>query len=131
MMTLLQKTWILIGVLSPWFLLAGCGQKQELIRGAAPTGNIVTVHDVTQPSALKATKARQNIGSFVLRGEMIEKCPIAGCWFKLRDATGVIKVDTKAAGFVVSDIPLHTQMTVQGRIVSSTDTEVAAAGIRY
>ena len=60
---------------------------------------------------------------------MIEKCPVAGCWFKLRDQTGVMRVDTKAAGFVVTDVPLHTRMRVQGR--ADTQGGVAATGIRY
>ena len=75
----------------------------------------------------KATSARQ----VTLHGEMIEKCPVAGCWFKLRDSSGVVRVDTKAAGFVVSDVPLHTQMTVRGKIVPGVQADVAASGIRY
>ena len=66
----------------------------------------------------------------VLRGEMIEKCPVAGCWFKLRDSSGVVRVDTKTAGFVVSDVPLHTRVTVQGKIVPGA-RQFAASGIRY
>ena len=62
---------------------------------------------------------------------MIEKCPVAGCWFKLRDSSGVVRVDTKAAGFVVSDVPLHIQMTVQGKIVPGAEAGIAASGIRY
>ena len=63
---------------------------------------------------------------------MIEKCPIAGCWFRLRDQTGVIKVDTKSAGFVVVDVPLERQVTVAGKVVADgDDVMVEATGIRY
>ncbi len=63
---------------------------------------------------------------------MIEKCPVAGCWFRLHDDTGTIKIDTKAAGFVVSAVPLETKMSVAGKI-SDTDGEVIieATGVRY
>ena len=136
----LKTSWFVISVLSPGVLLAGCGQKQELVRGVAPVGTVITVREVIGLNALKTPASRitdktanmrQNGRQVMLRGEMIEKCPVAGCWFKLRDATGVIKVDTKAAGFVVSDIPLHSQVTVQGSLVSTTQDEVAAIGIRY
>ncbi len=76
---------------------------------------------------MKTTAAR----TVTLRGEMVEKCPVAGCWFKLRDQTGIVRVDTKAAGFVVSDVSLHTQMTVQGKVVPGGETQIAATGLRY
>ena len=63
---------------------------------------------------------------------MIEKCPVAGCWFRLRDVSGSIKVDTKLAGFVVVNVPLETKMTVAGKIVAEgDDVAIEATGIRY
>jgi len=63
---------------------------------------------------------------------MIEKCPIAGCWFRLRDNTGVIKVDTKSAGFVVVNVPLESRVTVAGKvIINGDDVMLEATGIRY
>jgi hypothetical protein len=49
----------------------------------------------------------------------------------LRDKTGVVRVDTKAAGFVVSDVPLHTVLTVAGKVTPGTQPGIAATGIRY
>ncbi len=69
---------------------------------------------------------------FTLTGVMVEKCPTAGCWFRLRDSTGVIKVDTKSAGFVVVNVPLQTQITVAGKVVADgQDVQIEATGIRY
>ena len=63
---------------------------------------------------------------------MIEKCPVAGCWFRLRDGTSIIKVDTKSARFVVVHVPLDTQMTVAGKAVAEGDeVMIEATGIRY
>lgn len=63
---------------------------------------------------------------------MFEKCPVAGCWFRLRDRTGTIKVDTKAAGFVVVKVPLATTVTVSGKVVADGDeVMIEAAGVRY
>jgi len=62
---------------------------------------------------------------------MIEKCPTAGCWFRLRDSTGVIKVDTKSAGFVVVDVPLEAKITVAGRVLTDgNDAQIEATGIQ-
>jgi uncharacterized protein YdeI (BOF family) len=63
---------------------------------------------------------------------MIEKCPTAGCWFRLRDGTGVIKVDTKSAGFVVVNVPVDQKMTVAGKVVADGDEVVVeATGISF
>ena len=40
-------------------------------------------------------------------------------------------IDTKASGFVVSDVPLHTIITVTGTVVPGTEPGIAATGIRY
>ncbi|HLV82090.1 MAG TPA: hypothetical protein VKT32_17500 [Chthonomonadaceae bacterium] len=103
--------------------LVGCGKMQERIKGIAPAAEVsATVHDLNKAPATKRV---------VVRGEMIEKCPVAGCWFLLRDKTGVVRVDTKAAGFVVSDVPLHTTMTVAGKVTPGAQPGIAATGIRY
>ena len=107
----------LVGIL----LLAGCNSSAPTILGTPPANTPVNTVD----QAARFTKA----APVTVQGEMIEKCPVAGCWFKLRDKTGVVRVDTKAAGFVVTDVPLHTQMTVQGR--ADAQGGVAATGIRY
>jgi uncharacterized protein YdeI (BOF family) len=104
-------------------MAVGCGHQPETARGAALP--VVAVSTVAQLAS--ATPAQP----LLLRGEMIEKCPIAGCWFMLRDKTGVVRVDTKAAGFVVSDVPLHTNMTVAGRVTPGGQAGLAATGIRY
>ena len=63
---------------------------------------------------------------------MIEKCPVAGCWFRLRDQTGTIKVDTKAASFVVVDVPLQQTMTVAGKVATEgNEVVLEATGLRY
>ncbi len=103
--------------------LAGCGRAAGNVLGITPAAEATaTARDLT-----KAHAARK----VTLRGEMIEKCPVAGCWFILRDRTGMVRVDTKAAGFVVSDVPLHTNLTVTGTVVPGAQPGLAATGIRY
>src|SRR5262250_1931495 len=100
-------------VLSAGLALAGCGKTQDHIKGVVPAAEVsATVHALAKAPAAKPV---------VVRGEMIEKCPVAGCWFMLRDKTGVVRVDTKSAGFVVTDVPLHTTLTVSGQVVAGTE----------
>lgn len=105
------------------FVLAGCGQPKGTILGQVPNGQISTIAAARQfPAATVVT----------IRGTMVEKCPIAGCWFIVRDQTGIIKVDTKAAGFVVLDVPLQVDVSVSGSIVSDGSNRILeATGLRY
>ena len=67
-----------------------------------------------------------------IQGVLVEKCPVAGCWFVLHDATGTVRVDTKSAGFVVVDVPLNSRLVVAGRWVrEGNETNLAASGVRY
>jgi uncharacterized protein YdeI (BOF family) len=103
--------------------LVGCGQTHKNVLGLAPAvAATATAH------ALAKLPATQKV---TLHGEMIEKCPVAGCWFILRDKTGTVRVDTKAAGFVVSNVPLHTDLIVSGTVVPGTQPGLAATGVRY
>lgn len=102
---------------------AGCGKATGKIKGVAPKA---------EPHSVLAVKAGDTPTAVTLRGKLIEKCPVAGCWFRLDDETGVIKVDTKSAGFVVTDIPLNTTLTVGGKVAHEGDeTIVEATGLRY
>ena len=111
-------------LLAIYLLLAlGCQKPQGTILGKAPTGELRTVLSVN---------AGETPPEVTLNGVMIEKCPVAGCWFRLRDRTGVIKVDTKPAGFVVVKVPLETTVTVAGKVAMDGDQIVIeATGIRY
>jgi|SRR5690348_5937268 len=101
----------------------GCHKPQGTVLGKAPKG---------QPTTILAVRAGDTPPQVTLTGVMVEKCPVAGCWLRLQDATGTIKVDTKAAGFVVVNVPLETRITVSGKIVIDGDeTLIEAAGLRY
>lgn len=102
-------------------LLAGCAQMQPAVLGVRPVDA-----KPTPIASLKPSQAPQTIA-----GTMIDKCPIAGCWFRVKDNTGVVKVDTKNAGFVVSSIPLGTHVVVAGKYRAGDDCELLASGMSY
>ena len=105
------------------FLLGGCHKPKGSVLGTPPDGEVRTV---------LAVQAGETPSNVTLAGVMVEKCPVAGCWFRLRDRTSVIKVDTKSAGFVVVDVPLESTVTVSGKVVTEGDEVVIqATGVRY
>lgn len=104
-------------------LLTGCNREGSAVLGIAPK---------TEPRQIASAKTLTGGASVAVRGKMIQKCPVAGCWFVVRDQTGTIKVDTKAAGFVVLDVPLQTEVVVSGTIrTRDSDPVIDAIGLRY
>lgn len=100
-----------------------CRKPEGTVLGKNPKGEVDTIlavrDGITPPEV-------------TLRGTLVEKCPTAGCWFVLQDRTGSIKVDTKAAGFVVTKIPLETAVTVSGKLVYQDEVATLnATGLRY
>ena len=103
--------------------VTGCHKPQGTVLGRPPKGEPLTVLSV---------KAGTTPPEVTVSGVMIEKCPVAGCWFRLRDNTGVIKVDTKPAGFVVVNVPMESRVTVAGKVVADgDDVMIEATGVRY
>ena len=106
----------------PALMIAGCGTKQTSVLGKSPEA---------RPTAVVRELLQKTGRMVTVQGEMVDKCPVAGCWFMLRDKTGIVRVDTKQAGFVVSEVPLHTSMTVSGTVASGSEADIKATGIRY
>ena len=110
-------------LLTSLLVVAGCGQQPGTVLGRNPEG---------VRSDTLAIRAGDTPPDVVIQGKLVEKCPQAGCWFKVDDGAGIIKVDTKAAGFVVTDIPLETVVTVGGKIVMvDEEQQIEATGLRY
>jgi uncharacterized protein YdeI (BOF family) len=102
---------------------SGCGQPKGKVLGIAPRG---------APQSILAVQAGDTPPVVTIEGRLVQICPVAGCWFRIQDDSGTIKVDTKAAGFVVLDVPLQTVVTVTGRIRSeSGEATIEASGLRY
>ncbi len=115
-MTALRLALVLLLLLA----VTGCA-RQPVQMGHVLTINTVTAIRDIQPSSTPVT----------IHGTMTDKCPVAGCWFKVRDRSGVVKVDTKAAGFVVVDVPLGSQVTVSGTYQTTPERLFLATGLRY
>ena len=104
-------------------LATACRNSSATVLGKAPKG---------QPRSILSVRAGDTPPQVTISGVMIEKCPVAGCWFRLSDSSGTIKVDTKSAGFVVVDVPLQKQVIVAGKVVAEgSDVILEATGLRY
>jgi uncharacterized protein YdeI (BOF family) len=112
-----------VGAVIVGLLLTGCSKPRGTILGKAPKGD---------PSTILSIRAGDTPPQVTITGVMVEKCPVAGCWLKLQDTTGTIMVDTKAAGFVVVNVPLESKVKVGGKIVTEGDEVLLeASGLQY
>lgn len=101
--------------------LTGCARPNGHTLGQTVAFSPLTVIRDLKPSSSPVT----------IRGTMTEKCPISGCWFKVKDSSGILLVDTKTAGFVVADVPTGSQVTVSGTFEATPECRINALGIRY
>lgn len=121
-----QRTKVLYRGRLPLFTLliasiSGCASTA--IKGEPPAGI---------ESTLVRVRAAQPGARVTVRGTLLDKCPIAGCWFHLRDSGTTLRVDTKAAGFTVTDVPLQTEVVVSGKITrEGRESVLGATGLSY
>lgn len=119
----MHRTLLILGLALGTVHLAGCSPTGGTVLGASPVGDLHTTADArTLPDGTP----------ILVKGELIEKCPVSGCWFVIKDEKGTVKVDTKAASFVVVDVPLHRTLIVAGKTSGKGDLRVVdASGVRY
>jgi hypothetical protein len=72
-------------------------------------------------SALLGSASKQPIQ---IEGVMADRCPILGCWLKLRDSTGELFVDLAPEQLSARGIPLGTRLHVTGSIGKMRDGRV-------
>lgn len=110
-------------LLAAALIATGCGGPKGTVLGKNPEG---AIYDSL------AIRAGDTPSELLIQGKLVEKCPQAGCWFRVQDGSGIVKVDTKTAGFVVTDVPLETVVTVAGKLVMEGEEQVLqATGLRY
>ena len=103
------------------FALAGCSHRQPVALGPK----------AAQASTIAINRISPTSKGVTIAGTMIDKCPVAGCWFHVKDSTGVIKVDTKNAGFVVTDVPVGSRVIVSGKPIKGQDGTISATHMTY
>ncbi len=119
---MIQRSLSIFSILLSFSALAGCGSPPSAqTRGLFSSASPVSVREITPSTGGKTVQ---------ISGVIVEKCPVAGCWFILKDNTGTVRVDTKSAGFVISDLPLQTRVTVVGKVASGETPGLSAVGLQ-
>jgi uncharacterized protein YdeI (BOF family) len=107
------------GAMLSAILFGGCTAKQSVMHSDnVGKSNIIT---------LVAVQKMKPSTSVIAQGTMVEKCPVAGCWFMLHDKTGTIKVDLKATKQNVVNIPLNSEVTVHGKVAQNGSQKMIQA----
>lgn len=103
--------------------IAGCSPKGQTY------GQSVTESNVTGIGAILA-KPDSFAGKTVrIEGEITEVCP-SGCWFRIKDATGVMYVNLYPSAFVIPQVR-GRRAAVQGTVKKEhTNISVVGTGVR-
>jgi len=78
-------------------------------------GQAMTSQEITEIASIFKNPKQYQAKTVTLKGKIISECP-TGCWFNLKDETGVIYVDLNPSGFAVPQIT-HKTVKVQGQVV--------------
>ncbi len=89
-------------------LISGCGRLEEY-------GERISNQEITKISDILKKPKSYDQKTLIIEGKIMVECP-AGCWFTLRDDSGVIYVDLGPSGFAIAQ---HTgdEVLVVGEIV--------------
>ncbi|MBL7129933.1 MAG: DUF4920 domain-containing protein [Candidatus Omnitrophica bacterium] len=85
----------------------GCGQVQQY-------GQTISKNKITEISKILTKPGSYEGKTVTIEGKIITECP-TGCWFDLKDESGVIYVDLKPSGFAIPQKTGH-KVTVQGEV---------------
>jgi len=97
-----------IALLGVTFIIVGCTAAKTY--GEAVIGQRVSIKDILTDSKSYDGK------TVVVEGRIIQECP-TGCWFNLKDETGVLYVDLNPAGLAIPQKVNHSAK-VKGRVAA-------------
>lgn len=98
--------WVLPFIL---LILIACGRTEEF-GGKISDQTPITVKDVmTQTESYKGKPV-------VVEGKIVTECP-AGCWFELKDESGIVYVDIEPSGLSIPQ-RVGRNVVVEGEIVT-------------
>jgi len=109
----------LISGISIWFVLYGCAKKQEIYGSQLRQTKTTFVAEILkQPNQFVGKSVR-------LEGRIAQECP-SGCWFMLKDATGVILVDLLPSNLAIPQA-VGRSVATQGK-VKKENNQVSVIG---
>ena len=75
-------------------------------------------------------KPKADTDKTAISGKVVEVCPTAGCWFRIKTDKGIVRIELKNAGFVATGIPIGTDVQAWGTTNTKTG-DLEANGLSY
>ena len=90
-----SRIWIAMSILGLALTLAGCGEK-----GTDAYGQEISNRNVTKLNAILGQPDNFDGKTVTVEGKIVQEYP-TGCWFNMKEDTGMIHVDIKPSGFAI------------------------------
>jgi uncharacterized protein YdeI (BOF family) len=101
------------------FFLAGCNRGDE--KGgsdASAPGNLGQPVKGDVPTVCTDCLMEEKFGQTVaIEGEIVQQCPVSGCWFRMKDDAGEVFVDLAPAKLRLTEKREGQHAKVTGRVV--------------
>lgn len=98
-----------LSVLFVLVMAVGCGKKEKF-------GENISKGEITKIGNILIYPKNYEGKIIRVEGEIMEVCP-SGCWFNLKDETGVIYIDIMPSGFAIPQ-KVGRQATVEGKVIT-------------
>lgn len=98
----------LINIFLCVLFIAGCGVSSLKYGEDITENNVIAIDSIMKSPEKYADKTVK------IKGKIIRECP-TGCWFDLRDDTGIIYVDLSPSNFAIPQ-KVNSKAVVQGKI---------------
>ena len=101
------------------FSTSGCGKKDE-----DKYGQIIQNRTTTKIETILKEPANFDGKTVTVQGKIIRECP-TGCWFEVKENSGIIYVDLNPSGFAIPQ-KVGKTVIVEGKILLRGDQPMLA-----
>ena len=105
------------------FLISGCGKKE-----ADKYGQEIQNRTITKVEAILKEPGNFDGKTVTVQGKIIRECP-TGCWFEVKENSGIIYVDLNPSGFAIPQ-KVGKKVIVEGKLlVRGSQPMLAGTGV--
>jgi len=105
------------------FTLSGCGKKKP-----EQYGQQISNRDSTQINAVLKEPEAFSGKTVTIQGRIIRECP-TGCWFEVKENSGILYVDLNPSGFAIPQ-KVGKTATVEGKVsVRNNQPMIVGTGV--
>ena len=105
----ISYTWFVTGSLALVFLFSGCGTSDE-----DAYGQEISDRTATKVEAILTEPENYEGKTVTVKGKIINECP-SGCWFEVKENSGIIYVDLNPSGFAIPQ-KVGNKVIVEGKV---------------